>query len=161
MIEKAVTQGVITEAEIDQKVLRVLTAKQWAISQKNENLDARKQIVSQAPQLKKKLYGHAITVAKDTITTKNNTEIIVSMANVNNMKKNQYGISDQNLEQLKKFREEGKQITVIVYGSPYSVELLKDYADRIIIAYEDEPESREAVAQILAGNAMAYGSLPI
>lgn len=160
MIANAVTHGIITEAEIDQKVIRILTAKQWAISQQKEKMDERKQIAKQALQLKKQLYAQAITIAKDTIINKND-EIIVSMANINNMKKNQYGILDQNLEQLKKFREDGKQITVVIYGSPYAVELLKDYADRIIVAYEDEPESREAVAQILAGNTTAYGTLPV
>lgn len=69
LIEKAVRDNVISEQEIDAKVLKVLHAKEWAGSHKNrfvEEKEALSSIVSEKAQgLKKELYEKAVTVVRN------------------------------------------------------------------------------------------------
>ena len=65
-IEQAVKEGRITEEEIDRKVLKVLRAKQWCVSEQDqEEIELEKVLLSDsAKALQKELYSKAITLQK-------------------------------------------------------------------------------------------------
>lgn len=157
-IEKAVRSGRISEQAINEKVLRVLNAKQWAFSQ-TLGKSAERRI---AMSLKKKIFTKAITVVKDTLDAQRDTscDAIISITGMHPNKQKQFGIPDEKLAEIAKLKSEGKKVTVILYGSPYAIDLVQN-ADRIIVAYEDDGAAQEAVQQILAGFAHAEGKLPV
>jgi beta-glucosidase-like glycosyl hydrolase len=153
-IQKAVQTGLLSEEEINAKVLRILKAKAWAFSQQH----AAPACKADAIKLKKKLYSKAITIAKDTVHT--TTDVTFALTKMHKNKKQNYGIPQEKIDEIKTLKALGKTVTVILYGSPYAVELVQD-ADRIIVAYEDDAATQEAVQQILAGFASAEGTLPV
>ncbi len=155
-IEKAVKDGFLSEEEINAKVLRILNAKAWAFSARH-NEPASK---ADAIKLKKKLFSKAITVAKDTLAHQGATDVVLAITKMHKNKKQNFGISQEKIDEIKTLKATGKTVTVILYGSPYALDLVQD-ADRIIVAYEDDAATQEAVQQILAGFAKAEGTLPI
>ena len=157
-IEYAVHSGRISERVINEKVMRVLQAKEWAFSQAPGKPGDKKT----AMHIKKQIFSKVITIAKDTLDPNRDksSDVIITITGMNPFKQNQFGISDEKFAEIARLKNEGKAVTVIVYGSPYSLELLQN-ADRIIIAYEDDGAAQEAVQQILAGNAKAEGHLPV
>lgn len=85
--------------------------------------------------------------------------VIVSLHNLNNNSKNNYGISDNELDLI---NDISKVSTVILvnFGSPY---LLK-YFDNIpvvIQAYEDADDFQDLAAQLIFGGATCKGKLPV
>lgn len=157
-IVKAVRAGEISEEEINQKVLRILNAKAWAFSQQH-TAPATK---ADAIKLKKKLYCKAVTIAKDTLMSNRDTtaDVVLVITKMHKNKNKNYGIPQEKIDEIRTLKALGKTVTVILYGSPYAVELVQD-ADRIIVAYEDDAAAQEAVQQILAGFVRAEGTLPI
>ena len=157
-IEQAVRSGRISEQSINEKVLRVLQAKQWAFSQAPGRTGDKKT----AMHIKKEIYANVITIAKDTLDPLRDIseDAIVTISGMHPYKQKQFGISNEKLAEITKLKNEGKKVTVVLYGSPYAVELVQ-IADRIIVAYEDDGAAQEAVQQILAGYATATGTLPV
>lgn len=153
-VEKAVAEGLLSETEINAKVLRILKAKEWAFCQQHAAPASK----ADALKLKKKLYSKAITIAKDTVNA--TTDVTLAFTKMHKNKKQNYGISQEKIDEIKTLKASGKTVTAILYGSPYAVELVQD-ADRIIVAYEDDAAAQEAVQQILAGFMHAEGILPV
>jgi beta-N-acetylhexosaminidase len=157
-IEQAVTAGRISEQSINEKVLRVLQAKEWAFA----HADGQPADKKRAMQIKKEMFAKAITLVKDTLDPQRDktNDAFVTITGMHPYKQRQFGISDEKLTEIAKLKYEGKNVTVILYGSPYAIELVQ-IADRIIVAYEDDGAAQEAVQQILAGHATACGILPV
>jgi len=61
---------------------------------------------------------------------------------------------------LEKLVADGKQLTLVVFGSPYTLEQLKKYGE-VILAYEADPCAQRAAARVLCGKQKAIGRLPI
>jgi len=61
---------------------------------------------------------------------------------------------------LEKLITDGKRLTLVVFGSPYSVSKLEKYGE-IILAYEDDPCAQQAAAEVICGKRKAIGTLPI
>ena len=162
-IETAVQSGRLSEKDIDEKLERIRQVKQWIMNQQDKPLPDIKDLLLQSGQLKKQIYEKAITVVKDTAYNTNN--VTINVTNMNKFKFAQFGITNQTLELIKKTYHDIKAIngtlTVVLYGSPYAVELVKDYADRVIVAYEDDPYSHAAVTNLLKGAIKAEGVLPV
>lgn len=156
-IEQAVKSGRISEQSIDEKVLRILHAKQWAFQQHHKPFNKNEAIT-----LKKNIFSEAITIAKDTRAADRdiNNDAIVTISGMHPYAQQNFGISADKLEEIARLKDEGKCVTVVLYGSPYAVDLVNN-ADRIIVAYEDDAAAQEAVQQILAGFASAHGILPV
>lgn len=86
--------------------------------------------------------------------------IIMSIQSMNPSAKNDFGVSQSTLHAITKIKESGKQLTLILFGSPYSIPLV-DKADAILVAYEDDPDAQEAAAHVIAGTLQAEGILPV
>jgi len=154
-IVNAVKSGRLSEHDLDKKVLRVLQAKKRAF----ENQRHPTKSPFDTNQLKKIIYQQALTIAKDTPTPK--PHIIVPIHGMNKLKNNQFGITNEILNLLKNAKKSNDPVTVILYGSPYAIELVQEYADRIIVAYEDDPIAHIVVAEFLEGKCSAPGMLPV
>ncbi len=157
-IEIAVKNGTIAEQLINEKVLRVLQAKQWAFAHASHQGSDKKN----AMNIKKEIFSNAITIVKDTLDPLRDTscDAYITINNIHPFKQKQCGIPDEKLAEIARLQAEGKKVTVILYGSPYAVEFVQN-ADRIIVAYEDDGAAQEAVQQILAGNSQAHGHMPV
>ena len=86
--------------------------------------------------------------------------IIMGIHNMNGYAKEQYGISDETLDLVRILKQLGKRVTVLLFGSAYSVALVQD-ADTIIVAYENDPDAQLAAAAVVCGIKKAEGTLPI
>ncbi len=157
-IEHAVHNGRISEQSINEKVMRVLCAKEWAFAHAAGKASDKKT----AMKIKKQIFGSVITIAKDALdpARDKSADAIVTITGMHPYKQKQFGIPDDKLAEIIRLKNEGKKVTVILYGSPYAVELV-GYADRVIVAYEDDGAAHEAVQQVLAGFATAQGILPV
>lgn len=154
-IVNAVKSGRLSEHDIDQKVLRVLYAKKRAF----ENQSRTTVSSHNADQLKKMIYQQALTITKD--ATNKAPHRIIHIHGMNKFKENRFGISNEIFNSLKIAKANNESVTVVLYGSPYAVELVQDYADRVIVAYEDDPIAQVVVEEFLAGKCNAPGKLPV
>lgn len=157
-ILEAVENGIITEEDINAKVLRVLKAKKKAFARAAE---VRTTInAEQMQQLKQKLYEQAITLVFDkrTFTA---PETILSVVPTSKLRLQNFGITEEQIQKLKDKRDQGYEVTIIIYGTPYAAEFFAPYAHRLIVAYEDTPEIRVAVENVVKGNLIPCGKLPV
>ena len=157
-IVEAVKNGRLSEEDINQKVLRVLQAKEHAFNQRRTNIEVTDQ---ECRALNQEIFKQAITLAKSTLKQPCNANIIMHIKGMNKFKSQQFGISQETLMHIRKNHEEGKTQTIVLYGSPYAIDLIKEYADCIIVAYEDHPAAHEAVNLLLENKLEARGILPV
>jgi beta-N-acetylhexosaminidase len=159
-IVRAIETGRLAQADIDAKVLRVLRMKEKYVIQKT-NLPEWPELLEQTKKLKKEIYKNAVTIAYNHFDKPSDADQVISLIGMNKLKHQQFGILPETLKLIKKLHNEGKKITVVLYGSPYAVELIKEYADCVIIAYDDDPDAHDAVTAILEGRMAARGTMPI
>ena len=155
-------QNIFSRSSRSSEASRGIRTKNMVNSSIHTNEAQWQELIQESAQLKKLLYQKAITIAQD--NSNNNPEIIVQLQNMNKFKNKNFGISDkmlQNLAQLKMESVKRSKVTIVLYGSPYAVELIKDYADRVIVAYEDDPNAHAAVQDIIAGALKAEGTMPV
>lgn len=86
--------------------------------------------------------------------------IIVSIHEMTQSVQNDYGITNTTKQLLNNLNKENKQIIVVIFGNPYSMQFFKDIS-AIIIAYEDEAETQIAAADVILGNLKPRGTLPV
>lgn len=143
-----------------------------------------------AKLLKEKLYQSAITLVKDKnnlIPLKQNSNALTinldSKIQINDIKKLEklienyqtfiinifdlnkqdhinYSIQPFVLDFLNKLNNLNKNIILVIYGTPYSLKLFKNFKT-IIMAYENNVETKNACNNIIAGKLKAKGKLPI
>lgn len=71
-----------------------------------------------------------------------------------------YGISSDVLKFVEKTRSQGKKVVIIVFDTPYSLQLFKkDQA--VIVAYEKDVDAYQAAADVFIGKIQAMGILPV
>ncbi len=209
-IEQAVYDGKISEEEINSKVLKVLHAKAWAMSDENEDDRSIEEVLQsqEAHDLQELLFCKSITLAKrscenpfagqnnrkfiisilenddddsidtsdmfgteipgtknelDTILSSNfdNADhVIVTIHTMNRFADKNYGIPNSIDDLIISLKNQGKQVTVVLFGTPYAIPLVNE-ADDILIAYEDWPAAHKAVADIISGKKVSTGILPV
>ncbi len=93
-------------------------------------------------------------------TITNSQHIMIAIHTMNRFANENYGIPNEILNCIDALKEDGKQVTVILYGTPYAIPLLKN-ADNILVAYENWPAAHKAVADIICGKKTASGILPV
>ena len=71
-----------------------------------------------------------------------------------------FGVTDSMKELITQLKAHGKQVTVVLFGSPYAIPKFKE-ADNILVAYENWPAAQKAVADIISGKKVATGYLPV
>lgn len=86
--------------------------------------------------------------------------IVISVFDMNKFAMKTFGISAGTLALLQQLRQHKKKIVVVLFGSPYSVQLF-DAHDSLVVAYEDDPDAQEAAAHVVAGTRRAVGQLPV
>ncbi|MEX0940210.1 MAG: glycoside hydrolase family 3 N-terminal domain-containing protein [Candidatus Babeliales bacterium] len=220
LIEQAIKNGQLSEEDLNQRVLKVLKAKEWAFD-KQKNFKKNNEIKSldlylvrkKAYDLQSKLYHNAITLAKnnanqsfDSFMLKNShiiqigtlpdnrfaetlknyncivhnysamldnkeletclknikekNKIIIGVCEMNKFAQQKFGISSNTVSLISKLKEIGKTVTVLIFGTPYSLPYFKA-ADNLLVAYEDAPTAQEAMVNILCGQMQAMGKLPV
>ncbi len=156
-IEEAIKKNIISEENITNKVRRVLQVKKRAL----ENSAMKKDVSScQIQELKQKLYEQAVTLVFDH-RKGNCREFVASITPTSKYARDNFGIFLNQLAQLQEQKDAGNEITIIIYGTPYAVPLLTPYADRLLVAYEETQETKNAVQQILQGTLTPRGILPV
>lgn len=83
---------------------------------------------------------------------------IITLFGMNKYKQKNFGIAQETINLLKKLST--KKIILVIFGSPYSLSLCSTQ-DAIIIAYQDVPETQQAVTEIIQGTRQAKGILPV
>lgn len=209
-IKKAVDEGEILEQEIDERVYKILMAKERFNC---EGLYSTYEKVlgylnnESAHALKRQLYENAVTIVYDyneLIPLKNKKIAVVEVGNgdsfcqalseqkkcdrfslrlsakiqeIQSIEKKlegydivlfvihdivsrvrpSYGLSDELIKFMNNFEQ--KKLAVL-FGTPYSLDLLDDF-DVAIVAYDNDPEAQRAAANIINGVIPARGELPI
>ncbi len=71
-----------------------------------------------------------------------------------------YGIAPSTIELIEKLQQKNKNITLILFGNPYSTAYFSKNTD-IIVAYEDDEDAQEGAALVIARTLKARGILPV
>ena len=218
-IKKEIVEGGLDVTVIDEKVERILRAKQFLnltstprisnISKIDKDINNRTAIA-----LKTKLYEKAVTLVADennqipfekvsdnnvaslslgtnslsdfqltlkkfglqknyyassTLTSTKKDEIIkklktidkviISIHDMNIYKKKEFGISDNMFELIYKLNAE-KDITLVIFGSPYALSYFENFKT-IIMSYEEDPIMQDVTAQAMMGVTDIEGVLPV
>lgn len=88
--------------------------------------------------------------------------VIININNTNNSPAKNFGLSQQSLNVMKTVVRENKTI-VTVFANPYILSKLDSvqYADAVIMSYEDNEQSESLSAQLIFGGISSSGKLPI
>jgi beta-glucosidase-like glycosyl hydrolase len=86
--------------------------------------------------------------------------VLLTVFDLNNNPAIQFGISSELIALFEALKNRGKKVIVILFGTPYAVTFFQK-ADAVLVAYEDDPDAQQAVAEILLGKRFAAGKLPI
>lgn len=157
-IVEAVEKGMISHEYINEKVLRVLKAKKAAFKRAEQT---RATITKEEiHNLRQKMYQQAITLVFDkrSHTAPETTLVVVPPSNYAS---ENFGITGEQLQQLEQKNAEGLEVTVVIYGTPYAAAFFAPYCHRLIVAYEDNIEAKQAVDNILKGEYAPCGILPV
>ncbi len=101
----------------------------------------------------------ALTIFADTIK-KGHDHFIISLHDMNWHIEGNYNIHPHIFAFIDHLKKMGKQVTVLLFGSPYSVSQFKN-ADNIVVAYENDEDAQEAAAHVVCGVRKATGILPV
>ena len=106
-----------------------------------------------------------LSINRDQITKEiaqeyNDNHIIISIHTMNRDASKNFGIDGEISLLIAKLKEIGKQVSVILFGSPYAIHTVQN-ADTILVAYSNHTEAQAAAAQVVLGNEIAPGTLPI
>lgn len=223
-IKRALADGVLTEADLNEHVLRILRAKQWAsMAQKaawRPSFDYSALHSPYAYQLKQKLYEQAITLVRNNnaLPINQRDEQTVAYIQVGGQNKNafattlhetvshayylpaqpddvalnetlsvlegtdkiiigifdmnkrvhieqsgqicNYGIAEKTCQLLAQLTQAAKNIILVLFGSPYSIQLF-EHVPTVIVAYEDDSDAQIAAANVILGKLVANGRLPV
>jgi beta-glucosidase-like glycosyl hydrolase len=108
----------------------------------------------------------ALTIFADTVkglftkTKKSHDHFIISLHDMNWRIDQNYNINSHVFAFIDQLKAMGKQVTVVLFGSPYSVSQFKN-ADNILVAYENDEDAQEAAAHVVCGVRKATGILPV
>lgn len=155
-IVEAVEKGTISQELIDQKVLRVLKTKKRMLERPVTPAICKEDM----QKLKQEMYCQAVTQVFDKRTT-SAEHTILSIVPASRYASNNFGVTAEQITQLEYKRAQGIEVTIVIFGTPYAAEFFAPYAHRLIVAYEDTPETRAAVEQVINGTRIARGKLPV
>lgn len=202
--------------DLDQRVLKILRAKQWAMETQNKS--TLEEIMAflvrpEAYELQEKAFTKALTCVKNDLkesfgekllqhsavitfglTAENSfidllkdtcvqhsvyqsslqedeveecvaavegiNTIIIGIGQITKFCHEQFGINASLLNVIERFKKQGKQIIITIFGTPYCLPYFKN-ADALIIAYEDYAPAHKAAANFILGKIEAEGKLPV
>ncbi len=85
--------------------------------------------------------------------------VVVNVFSMSRYASRNFGLDAGMLDFLKKLNAETRVI-IVLYGSPYSLEFF-DFADHVIVAYEETPYAEMLVPQFIFGGRAFRGQLPV
>jgi beta-glucosidase-like glycosyl hydrolase/CubicO group peptidase (beta-lactamase class C family) len=85
--------------------------------------------------------------------------VIVSLHELNNRKKENYGVKPYAIDLIKRLQEKTK--VIVVFGGHAYTARNFDFCNHLILSYEDNIYTQELVAQIIFGGLPATGKLPV
>jgi beta-N-acetylhexosaminidase len=86
--------------------------------------------------------------------------VIIGVGKITKYVQQQFGINASVLKMVEQLKEQGKQVIITVFGTPYCLPYFKQ-ADALIVAYEDYSLAHEAAAKFFLGEIEAEGKLPV
>lgn len=221
MIKMAVNNGEITMEEIEQRVLKILKAKEWVGLNKYQPIQLENLIddlhTTKTKAVNRRLYANAITLLEnknELIPLKRLDTLSIAVLNIGDSLNNQfqkgisryagaryfhvssnpngkeignllpelkkfnliiigvygssfgvnknYGISDEAMGLINILQNKYK-VVVSIFANPYSLDKMGGISlvDGLIMAYENSPETKDYVGQIIFGGEKARGKLPV
>jgi beta-N-acetylhexosaminidase len=155
-IKNAIESGIISEKDLNDRVDKILKAKD-NLTPIQEAISLKDLFPKSAYELNKELYRSALTyLSKKPKPLK--FENVVYLKNLNRNFKDKYGLSDNILKDI--YANKDNISLVVVLGSPYIVNMLPRDVN-ILVAYEENEDTLQAVEDFLAGKLEAKGQLPI
>jgi beta-N-acetylhexosaminidase len=155
-IKNAVETGIISEEDLNNRVDRILKAKD-SLKPIQEAISLKDLFPKSAYELNKELYRNALTyLSKNPKPLK--FEKVVYLKNLNRDFKDNYGLKEDVIQDI--FTNKDTISLVVVLGSPYIVNLLPGDIN-ILVAYEENEDTLQAVEDFLEGKLEARGKLPI
>lgn len=85
--------------------------------------------------------------------------VVVNVFGMSRYASRNFGLDAGTLDFLKKLNAQ-TQVIIVLYGSPYSLENF-DFADHVIVAYEETPYAEMLVPQMIFGGRAFKGQLPV
>lgn len=87
-------------------------------------------------------------------------KVLIPLYGLTNNKENKYGISDQMQQLMHALVESGKELIIILFGTPYALEVLPEAAT-VVVAYEEDIDAQKAAARCCRGEYKCKGRLPV
>lgn len=88
------------------------------------------------------------------------TQVVVGIFEMKQCLKDRCGISEGTMDFIKALHDCGKEVILVLFGSPYAVRFFPP-TQTILVAYEEDPDVQAGVADIILGKSPALGELPI
>lgn len=87
-------------------------------------------------------------------------KVVVAVFDMNKYATKNYGIFSSTLQLLTQLHTIAKEVVLVLFGNPYSLKMFNP-KQTIIMAYEDDNDAQQAVADVISGNIIASGTLPV
>ena len=161
MYEKAITVLKVNRSSLPYNDLDVHTFASLTIGLKGEK-DYDEMLDNYVP------YSHFSIATKDTNASSFNSlsdtlakfsRVVVSLHGLNNRKKDNYGISSNALDFIRKLQTK-THVVLVHFGNVYALKQL-EFANNLICAYEDNEVTRKIIPQFLFGAIKAEGKLAV
>lgn len=85
--------------------------------------------------------------------------VVIELHNMSRFASKNYGITDNSLDFLYLLEKQNRSI-LCVFGSPYSLKYFQNF-HTILVAYNEEDDTKDVAAQVLMGARGAEGTLPV
>ena len=72
-----------------------------------------------------------------------------------------YGISESTQRVIKDLVDKKVKVVLVLFGNPYSVKMFGDSNASILVAYDDDPDAQQAAAQVITGELIPSGKMPV
>lgn len=89
--------------------------------------------------------------------------VIVNIQNTNSLPLKNYGINQQTIKFINAINNGSRKVVVNIFGNPYALSRLPgaEFADAVLIAYEENNYALDYAAQLVFGGISAAGKLPV
>lgn len=111
------------------------------------------------------MYDLAVQESREYYSTildqlKDKDTILIALFGMNKFEQKSWGVSSGTLDFINMLKEQNKKIACVLFGSPYSLKIFNDL-DALFVAYEDDPVVQQAAAEIVVGERLPLGKLPV
>lgn len=94
-------------------------------------------------------------------SVKSSSTVVIGIGGMSKSAGKGYGISEGTKALIKELQVAGKEVIVVLFGSPYAVKYFGTHEKALLVAYEDCADARIAAAEAIFGGIPVDGRLPI